>query len=134
MGTMNLVWQTGHRFAGTDSRGHRFDIGEDPSGRAAKASDLLPLSLAGCTAYTVVDLLEKMRQPMTGLRAEIEYVQDPDPPWTFRRIRVAFVVDGEVDEGRARRALELAHTKYCSVSATLHGVVDLEFDISVKRP
>ena len=35
--------------------------------RGAKASDLLVVSLAACSAYDVVDILLKQRQGLTGL-------------------------------------------------------------------
>jgi len=52
---------TGDRiqFVGTTSYGDPVLVGGDREGPGAKPSDLLPLSLAACTAYDVVEVLRK---------------------------------------------------------------------------
>jgi putative redox protein len=120
MGDVRLTW-TGERlqFLGRTGYGDPVVVGGDPEGPGAKPSDLLPLSLAACTAYDVVEILRKQRQSLRGLEAVVTSEQDHEPPWTFRAIHVRFVLTGDVDERKAARAIELAEAKYCSVAATL---------------
>lgn len=132
MGEQRLEWRGDFRFAGFDSRGHEVAIEGDAEGSGVKPSDMLPLSLAACAAYDVVNILRKQRQDLRGLDARIETVQDDDAPWTFREIRVRYVVRGDVDPDRARRALALSEERYCSVSATLRPSVRLELSIEVE--
>lgn len=129
---MRLVWQDGFRFEGTTDSGRTLDIDADPAGPGLKPSDLLPLALASCTAYEIVNTLQRMRQPLSGLEATIHAKQDPVTPTQFRSIRVRFVVRGEVDGGRAKRALELAD-RYCSISASLRPTVRIDTSIEVDR-
>lgn len=134
MSTQRLLWQDDFRFVGTDSVGRDVIIdGDDAASTGAKPSDLLPLALAACTAYDIVNILRKQRQDLRGLEATIDSEQDADAPWTFRRITVRYVARGSVDPVKARKALELSESKYCSVSATLRPVVDLRFDIAVEQ-
>ncbi len=93
---------------------------------------MLPISLAACTAYDIVNILRKQRQDLRSLEATIESLQDPDPPWRFRRITVRYVAVGDVDPAKAQKALDLSERKYCSVSETLRDVVALEFEIRVE--
>lgn len=132
MSTQRLVWHEGFRFTGTDSWGHDVAIDADEQGSGSKPSDMLPISLAACTAYDVVNILRKQRQDLRSLEATIETVQDDQAPWAFRRIAVHYVASGDVDPVKASKALELSEQKYCSVSATLRAVVDLSFDITVR--
>ena len=105
MGEVRLSW-TGERlqFVAETGYGEAVSVGGDPEGPGAKPADLLPVSLAACTAYDVVEILRKQRQDLRGLEAIVRSQQDPDPPWTFRAIDVEWVLTGDVDpnEGGAR--------------------------------
>ena len=87
MSEVRLSW-TGDRlqFVGRTGYGDLVTVGGDTDGPGAKPSDLLPISLAACTAYDVVVILHKQRQDLRGLEALITSTQDADPPWTFRAI------------------------------------------------
>lgn len=132
MSTQRLVWHDGFRFTGIDSWGHEVAIDADQAGTGAKPSDMLPIALAACTAYDIVNILTKQRQDLRGLEASIESTQEGEAPWRFERIRVRYVLRGTIDEAKARKALELSESKYCSISATLRPSVRLEFDLSVE--
>lgn len=133
MSTQRLVWDGDFRFTGTDSWGTAVPIdATEGSGTGAKPADMLPLALAACTAYDVVNILRKQRQDLRALECEITSTQLPDAPWTFTKIDVRYVARGEVDPNKARKALALSEEKYCSVSATLRPVVQLTFDIAVE--
>lgn len=132
MKTQHVAWTgEGFRFVGTDSSGQRATIDADGTGEGLTPSDMLPISLAACTAYDIVNILRKQRQDLRALEATIESEQDADPPWRYRSIGVHYVARGVVDQNKARKALALSEEKYCAVSATLRDVVDLRFSIEV---
>ncbi len=134
MGEQRLVWTgEGNRFEGYATYGPAIALG-DRDGVASKPSDLLPLSLAACTAYDVEVILRKQRQDLRGLEVFSRTVQDPDPPWTFRKIHLHFVLRGDVDDAKAARAIHLSESKYCAVAATLRGEVELSYSHEVHRP
>jgi len=132
---VRLVW-TGDRlqFTGRTAYGEPVMVGGDPEGPGAKPSDLLPLSLAACTAYDVVEILRKQRQWLQALQIVVSWEQDPDPPWTFRSIHSRFVLTGDIDPRKAERAIELAEGKYCAVAATIRPTVVLTHEAEVTRP
>jgi putative redox protein len=132
MADVTLRW-TGDRIqlVGTTAYGEPVLVGGDAEGPGAKPSDLLPLSLAACTAYDVVVILRKQRQDLLGLEVTVSSTQDPDPPWTFRAIHMQFVLTGAVDETKAAKAIELSETKYCAVADTLRPVVRITHDVTI---
>jgi putative redox protein len=133
MSEVRLSW-TGDRlqFVGQTGYGDVVQVGGDADGPGSKPSDLLPVSLAACTAYDVVVILQKQRQELRGLEAVITSTQDPDPPWTFRAIDIEWIVTGTVDRHKAERAVEIAEGKYCAVAATIGPVVDLSHSVRIE--
>ena len=100
MGEQRLAWTgEGLRLDSVTTYGEPVRVGDEPPG--AKPSDLLPASLAACTAHDVVNILRKQRQELRGLEVRISSTQDPDPPWTFRSIHSHFVLTGRIDERKA---------------------------------
>ena len=133
MGEQRVIWTgDGLQFDGVTGYGDAIRIGGEPDGRGAKPSDLVPVSLATCTAYDVVTILRKQRQDLRGLEVVLQTTQDPDPPWTFRAIHQHFVFTGEIDERKAARAIDLAESKHCAVAATLRPVVRLTHSHEVR--
>jgi putative redox protein len=133
MSEVRLSW-TGDRlqFVGQTGYGDLVQVGGDLDGPGSKPSDLLPVSLAACTAYDVVVILQKQRQELRGLEAVITSTQDADPPWTFRAIDIEWIVTGTVDRHKAERAVEIAEGKYCAVAATIGPVVDLSHSVRIE--
>ena len=92
---------------------------------------LLLLSLAGCMAADMVDILGKMRLPLEGLEVRLEGDRAPEPPRRYLRVRLRCVVRGisSEEEAKVRRALSLSEEKYCSVLHTLRPDLDLETEL-----
>ena len=132
MGEQRLIWTgEGVEFDGHATWGDPIRIGDREQG-GAKPSDLLPISLAACTAYDVVVILRKQRQDLRGLEVVTTTEQEPDAPWTFKRIHMHFVITGDVDDHKAVRAIELSESKYCAVAATLRGRVELSHSHEIR--
>ena len=122
MSQVRVKWVEGQQFVGTDSTKHSLVMSSSEEGTGLRPSDLLLLSLGGCTAIDVISILEKQRQVVTGLEIEIAGEQDPEPPWTFRRVHLSYTLWGKgLKEGAVKRAIELSQEKYCSVGATISG-------------
>jgi putative redox protein len=142
MGQIALKWtgEDSHLFVGRDSRGGTVVAGtwprtEEQGGdwRGAKPSDLLVISLAACSSYDVVDILQKQRQGLTGLYVTADAEQAPEPPWAFTHIHLHYVATGrDLDSAKVERAIRLSQDKYCSVAATIRGVAEITFDFEVR--
>lgn len=129
-GAQRLVWRGGLSFEGEDSWGHRVAISGDRDEVGAKASDLLPLSLAACLSHDVVVVLRKKRQDLRTLQVVVASEQEEVSPKRFVRIALRFEVTGDVDLVAARRALEIAE-KDCPVLASIASTVRVDTAIEV---
>lgn len=90
------------------------------------------MSLIGCSAYDVVEILEKQRQELDQLKVTAEAVQDDAPPWKFKKIHLRYQVIGKgIDPEKAKKAIQLSEEKYCSVYATLRDVIEITHEVEV---
>ena len=123
MGTVAVRWVEERFMVGSDSNGHSVAIGKSPETGfewgGIKPSDLLLLAVSSCTAYDVIDILLKQREPLTGLKVACKGEQQSDPPYTFTQIHLHYMVTGNVNPDKLLRAMKLSEEKYCSVISTL---------------
>ncbi len=99
--------------------------GLDEPGQGATPMELLAVALAGCTSMDVISILQKMRQPLEGLRVEVRGEKADEHPKRFVSLEVVYYLKGALDEKKVQRAIELSETKYCSVEATLRPAVSI---------
>jgi putative redox protein len=132
MPTTTVKWVAGKQFVGMDSNRHALVLsGEDPAS-GVRPSEMLLIALSACTAYDVVDIMEKKRKPLSFLEVIATGERDPDPPWPYRSIHLKYRLRGpELTEKAVAQAIELSEEKYCSVAATIRGVarISTEFEI-----
>lgn len=129
-----LKWTGARQFIGTDSGKHSIVISshDDANNTGMSPSQLLLLALASCSAYDVVGILQKKRLQLDGLNVTVLGEQEPDPPWTYRKIHLKFVLNGlDLTDKAVEQAIEISLTKYCTVAATVSGKAEIthEFEI-----
>jgi putative redox protein len=110
---------------GWDRDGHAI-VMDAPAGLKGESTGARPVevlleALAACTAMDVVSVLEKKRQPFTGLEMEVTAEQREDEyPHIYTAIQLTYVVRGNgVDPAAVARAIQLSFEKYCSVKGML---------------
>lgn len=132
MAQVNVTWVQGKTFVGTDSTKHSVVISSVDDGVGIKPSELLLLALGSCTAYDVVNILEKRRAQVADVRVTVSGEQAAEAPWPFRKIHVHYAVSGSnLKPEMVEKAIKLSEEKYCSVSATLRQSVDITYDFEV---
>jgi putative redox protein len=100
--------------------------GEDREETAPRPMQLLLIGLCGCTGMDVISILQKKRQPFTGLEVKATAERAEEHPRVYTRIHLEFVVTGEgVRPGAVERSIELSQTKYCPASAMLGEVAEI---------
>jgi len=82
---VQIKWLEKRQFVGTDATKHSVVMSsqDEENGVGMSPSQLLLVALGGCTAYDVVDILQKKRQQLTGLTVTVTGEQEPDPPWPY---------------------------------------------------
>ncbi|HHP7235020.1 MAG TPA: OsmC family protein [Desulfobacterales bacterium] len=132
MATTKVRWVQDRQFVGMDSNRHAVVISGDKDQSGVKPSQLLLISLSACSAYDVVEILQKKRKVLHSLEVTAEGTHDDDPPWAIRKIHLHFRLSGEgLTENAVEQAIRLSEEKYCSVAATVRGVaaITTEFEI-----
>jgi putative redox protein len=114
-----LAWQEQLVFRGGEPGGPATTIDGD-NARAPGPMLTLLLAAAACSGADVVVILEKMRVTLHELRIEASGVRREEQPRRYTAIHLQYHIRGEgVDETKARRAIDLSITKYCSVVHSL---------------
>jgi len=131
-----VKWIGEQEFVGTDSTRHSLVMSGRPREKAAgvRPTELLLVALAGCTGIDVVSILKKRRQNLADLEIQVTGEQDPDPPWTFRKIHLEYTLRGtELTVPAVEQAIKLAEEKYCSVGSTLSGVAEITSSYTIMQ-
>ncbi len=135
MGTVTIKWIDSKLMTGVDSFGHPLVIGtwpeKEPQWAGQKPSDLLLLAAASCSAYDVIMILTKQREPLAGLEVICTGEQESEPPYQFTSIHLHYAVKGPLNPKKVERAIRLSEEKYCSVINTLKPAVDITSDFKI---
>jgi putative redox protein len=112
------VWKEKQKFEGVASSGHSIVVdGDKAAGNSPM--ELVLIGLCGCTGYDVVSILQKKREPFTGLEVRAEAERATEPPTVYTGIKLHYRVGGKVSHKAVEDAVRLSKEKYCSVSAML---------------
>ena len=134
MANAAVRWTGDRTFIGIDSSNHSVVMGAvNKEMVGMKASELLLVALGGCSSYDVVGILEKRKVKLTKLEVHATAEQESDPPWTFKKIHLKYVLAGEgLTQEKAEKAVALSEGKYCSVAATLKGKAEITWECVVE--
>lgn len=129
--TTTLHHITGLRFMGETPEGMRTMLDNEKSARTGPSPMQLVLhALAGCSAVDVVAMLGKRRLTIREYRIEVHGERPDTVPSPFTRITARHVFDVPgLDEATARRFVDLAMNKYCSVGASLKAELAYEVEL-----
>ncbi|PKO04116.1 MAG: osmotically inducible protein OsmC [Chloroflexi bacterium HGW-Chloroflexi-3] len=127
MANAKIIWQPGGKtFIGIDSTNHSVVLSTPDEGIGMKPSELLLVAVGSCTAVDVVNILEKKRFQLNSLEIQVSSEQDNNPPWTFRKIHIHYILQGaELTDKAVEQAIQLSEEKYCSVSATVRATAEI---------
>jgi putative redox protein len=130
------TWVEGRMFVGESGSGHAvvMDGAPEAGGRnlGIRPMEMLLIGLAGCSAFDVVHILEKGREPVTGCTVEVESERAETDPKVFTKIHLAFRVTGKkLSPEKAERAVKLSADKYCSASIMLGKTAEVSHSVEV---
>jgi putative redox protein len=112
------TWIEKQRFDGIASSGHPIVVDGDKA-LGNSPMELVLIGLCGCTGYDVVSILQKKREPFTGLEVRAQAERAAGPPSVYTEIKLVYRVGGKVSHKAVEDAVRLSKEKYCSVSAML---------------
>ena len=131
-----IKWIDGVSFVGVSGSGHAVVIDGAPEhgGRniGVRPVELVLMGAAACSAFDVVHILKKARQPVTDCVVEAEAERASTDPRVFTKIHLRFAVAGRGLEARhVERAVKLSKEKYCSATIMLAKSAEITYEIAV---
>jgi putative redox protein len=96
--------------------------------------ELVLAGTAACTAFDVVWILKKARQPVTDCTVDAEAERAPEEPKIFTRIHLKYRVSGvNLNPAQVERAVKLSKEKYCSATLMLAKTADITYEIAIDQ-
>jgi putative redox protein len=131
-----IKWVEDAAFLGESGSGHAVVMDGPPEygGRnlGVRPMEMILLGMGGCTAFDVIHILKRARQPVTNCVVEVEAERADQVPKVFTRIHVRFIVSGDgLSDTQVARAVELSAKKYCSASIMLGKVAEISHDYRI---
>ncbi len=134
-----VKWVEEATFLAESGSGHMLvmDGPEDHGGRnlGVRPMEMLLLGMGGCTAFDVMRILKKSRQPVEDCEVLLSAERADTEPKVFTRIHVHFVISGQgLKEKQVARAVSLSAEKYCSASIMLgRAGVEISHDYEIRE-
>lgn len=125
----NVIWTDNFRFTGQASSGHALVIDAGEKKTASSPMELVLIGLCGCTAYDVVSILRKKREPFTSLEVRAKAERAATPPSVYKEIKLLYRVGGNPSHKAVEDAIRLSEEKYCSVAAMLAKTAKITYEI-----
>jgi putative redox protein len=131
-----IKWVEGVSFVAETGSGHALlvDGAPEAGGRnlGARPMELVLAGTAACTAFDVVWILRKARQPVSDCVVEAEAARAEKDPRVFTRIHLKYKVSGKgLNTAQVERAVRLSKEKYCSATLMLAKTAEISFEIEV---
>ena len=95
-------------------------IDQGGQGNGMRPMQTMLAALCGCSAVDVISILQKQKQEYTSFKILVDGDREHGKePSVWSSIDLIFEFMGDVDSGKAYRAVKLSIDKYCSVAETL---------------
>jgi putative redox protein len=131
-----VKWLEQVAFVAETGSGHAVVIDGAPEagGRnvGMRPMELVLAGAAACTAFDVVWILKKARQPVADCIVEAEAERAPVEPKVFTRIHLRYALAGRgLDRRQVERAVKLSKEKYCSATIMLAQSADITYEVRI---
>ncbi|MGC1819196.1 MAG: OsmC family protein [Casimicrobiaceae bacterium] len=131
-----VKWVEGVSFIAETGSGHAVVVDGAPEagGRniGMRPMELVLAGTATCSAFDVVWILKKARQPVTDCVVEAEAERAPVEPKVFTRIHLKYVIAGRgLDAHQVERAVKLSKEKYCSATTMMERTAEITYEVAI---
>ena len=93
---------------------------------------LLLAGLGSCSSIDIISILIKQKQPLEDIRILVDGAREKDKiPSLFKDIHVHFILKGNLDVKKVKRAVDLSMNTYCSVSKTLEKTAKITYSFEI---
>ena len=107
----------------TDAAGGGNDLGPRPKA-------LMLVSLAGCTGFDIVSILNKMRVEFADFSISVDGNLSESEPVIYDNVAILYSINvDEEDRLKVEKAVKLSKEKYCGVSKMFEYFAEISFKI-----
>ena len=129
-------WMEQVSFVAESGSGHAVvvDGAPDAGGRnlGMRPMELVLAGAAACTAFDVVWILRRARQPVADCVVEADAERAAQEPRVFTRIHLRYAVAGRgLDAKQVERAVKLSKEKYCSATIMHAHAAEISYEVRV---
>ena len=123
-------------FVAQNEDGNRIEMDGSPGiggeGKGVRPMEVMLMGLAGCSTIDIVTILEKMRQPLDDVKVSVSATRrEGEVPSLFKVITIDYQLYGNLQEDKAKRAIELSLEKYCSVAKIMEKTAEINYTYSI---
>ena len=131
-----VKWVEGVSFIAESGSGHAVvtDGAPEAGGRnvGMRPMELVLLGAASCTAFDLVMILRKARQPIADCAVDAVAERAATVPRVFTKIHLKYSVAGRgLDPKQVERAVQLSKDKYCSATLMLGKTAAITYEIAI---
>jgi putative redox protein len=124
--SLSLDWQGDLRFSNSEGSPSIQLDSNDPA--VSSPPQALAYATMACMAMDVVHVLQKGRHNVKALKVVFEGQRAEEHPRRYIAMHIRFEITGNPPDDAVRRAIDLSHEKYCSVSNSIR--TDIAFTTS----
>ena len=107
------------------------DIGGHNAG--ARPMEMLLMGLAGCSAIDVILILKKQKQVIEDFRMKVDGLREKEAtPSPFKKIHITYLLKGQLDADKVKRAIDLSMDKYCSATAQFRPSTEITYSFEIQ--
>lgn len=131
--SVKAVYKKGRNFS-VNVNGHTIEV---DASRVNGGEDIGPspkifmlLSLAGCTGFDIVSILEKMRVSFSDFDIKVDGELSDTEPSIYNKVQIIYTIKlNEEDRLKMEKAVKLSKDKYCGVSRMFESFAKIDFRI-----
>ena len=117
--------------------GASIDIDGAPSiggeNKGLRPMQLLLAGIGGCSSMDIVSILRKQKQEITDFQILVDGEREKDKsPSLFEKIHLHFILSGDLDDKKVKRAIDLSMNTYCSVSRIIEKTADITYSYEIR--
>ena len=125
-----------YHFVAKSTRGRELHMDEPPESggtdQGVSPMQMLIMSMGGCSGIDIVMILEKQRQRIDSFDMELDAEREKGVVGSpYVQVHAHYIMTGDIDPGKAQRAVKLSIDKYCGVSNTLRPTAEITASVSV---
>ncbi|MBK6362007.1 MAG: OsmC family protein [Saprospiraceae bacterium] len=117
-------------FKGTNERGQSLQMSGDKE--SVSPMEAVLMAVAGCSSIDIELILKKMRQDLHKIEVEVDSLRADEDPKVFTKIKIHYILHGNIKEEKAKQAIDLSMEKYCSVSIMLKKSVEIKYSFEIR--